>query len=439
MSFYKNRHSVIPVSLFIWLLAVVVWLAWSPFEFRTESGPQFSLRPVLDVYFAGHLLFLGPIAVFLTVWARRGQWRYPVLFPWMMASVLAIVLEVGQLPLVGRQVAFHDAALGSLGALVAVLAARMAMFRGWSCRGVLILAAGLTFLAVALSMYIGAVFPDRSFRLAGWNGSYMVLAGDETDGTRKYLGEIHDARLCTEGAEEKFCILPQADRAERTRFVRLARLNQEVSISALVISKSDYQSGPARIVTFSRGTGLRNVTLAQSGQDLVFRVRTPWTGANGNHPQFVLQDVIAGHSPVRVKAVFSKGTITMSVQEEDVHMRGVYPDNGIDPVLAAVGDTRHSQFFVGRGAVFGAIVAFSGLGMGIAWTLRGWSILRWSMPPLAAVSALIMHDAVVPGIGMPSLSVIKLAGISAFAGALLFVITDNKSYQFSIHEKEYRI
>lgn len=41
------------------------------------------------------------------------------------------------------------------------------------------------------------------------------------------------------------------------------------------------QVGPARILTFSRNKAERNFTVGQDGKDLVLRLRTPWTDANG--------------------------------------------------------------------------------------------------------------------------------------------------------------
>jgi VanZ like family len=51
------------------------------------------------------------------------------------------------------------------------------------------------------------------------------------------------------------------------------------------------QTGPARIVSLSRDTDRHNFMLGQSGNDLVFRLRTPLTGEDGSSPEFIVPDV----------------------------------------------------------------------------------------------------------------------------------------------------
>lgn len=60
---------------------------------------------------------------------------------------------------------------------------------------------------------------------------------------------------------------------------------REVTVVATVTSHRLLQRGPARIVSFSDGAALRNITLGQSNATLALRLRTPLTGPNGNDPQ----------------------------------------------------------------------------------------------------------------------------------------------------------
>jgi hypothetical protein len=55
------------------------------------------------------------------------------------------------------------------------------------------------------------------------------------------------------------------------------------------------QDGPARIVSNSFSTLLRNFTLGQQGADLVFRLRTPLTGDNGSFLETVVPGVFSTH------------------------------------------------------------------------------------------------------------------------------------------------
>lgn len=59
----------------------------------------------------------------------------------------------------------------------------------------------------------------------------------------------------------------------------------ELSVEAWVAPADLAQGGPARIVSYSYNPYLRNFTLAQQERDLVFRLRTPVSGANGTNPE----------------------------------------------------------------------------------------------------------------------------------------------------------
>jgi VanZ like family len=60
-----------------------------------------------------------------------------------------------------------------------------------------------------------------------------------------------------------------------------ARAAETFALSLAVRPRSAAQSGPARIVTMSRDTHMRNLTLAQERADLVLRLRTQETDLNG--------------------------------------------------------------------------------------------------------------------------------------------------------------
>lgn len=68
--------------------------------------------------------------------------------------------------------------------------------------------------------------------------------------------------------------------------IRKSELTLEVWISPTHV----HQSGPARIVSYSQDTGLRNFTLGQDEKNIVFRLRTPLSGLNGTSPQLQTKD-----------------------------------------------------------------------------------------------------------------------------------------------------
>jgi hypothetical protein len=144
---------------------------------------------------------------------------------------------------------------------------------------------------------------SKNFRLRDWNPHFIVHAGAEIGGRRRYRGRVWKARLCAGSPPGKVRVTPGADVGARLQLTAVAEESQQVEVSAYVWSNTDKQSGPARIVTFSSGPSFRNVTLAQHERDLIFRIRTPWTG-DGLHPQFALPNVVQTGSPTWVIATF---------------------------------------------------------------------------------------------------------------------------------------
>ena len=78
-------------------------------------------------------------------------------------------------------------------------------------------------------------------------------------------------------------------------WLEAARAAETLALSLLMRSRSAVQSGPARILTMSWDTHMRNLTLAQENGDLVLRLRTQDTDLNG---------LRAGEPLARVRDVF---------------------------------------------------------------------------------------------------------------------------------------
>jgi len=69
------------------------------------------------------------------------------------------------------------------------------------------------------------------------------------------------------------------------KLLRACQKTNQVTIEGTItISKMD-QAGPARIISFSKNSNIRNFTLGQENENIVMRLRTPHTGANGMNPQ----------------------------------------------------------------------------------------------------------------------------------------------------------
>ncbi|NQT26101.1 hypothetical protein HQ585_12145 [candidate division KSB1 bacterium] len=59
----------------------------------------------------------------------------------------------------------------------------------------------------------------------------------------------------------------------------------QVTIEGVITITNIDQTGPARIISFSKDTNRRNFTLGQQDKNIVMRLRTPRTGLNGLSPQ----------------------------------------------------------------------------------------------------------------------------------------------------------
>ena len=63
------------------------------------------------------------------------------------------------------------------------------------------------------------------------------------------------------------------------------------SLEMWIASENEVQSGPARIVSYSLNSSLRNFTLGQSGENLIMRLRTTKTDLNGVKPHLKVANV----------------------------------------------------------------------------------------------------------------------------------------------------
>jgi hypothetical protein len=85
-----------------------------------------------------------------------------------------------------------------------------------------------------------------------------------------------------------------------------ARAAETLRLSLVVRTMSPTQSGPARILTMSRDTHMRNLTLGQEDDDLVLRLRSEHTDLNG---------LRAGAPFARIENVFRRpGWLTIELQ-----------------------------------------------------------------------------------------------------------------------------
>lgn len=85
-----------------------------------------------------------------------------------------------------------------------------------------------------------------------------------------------------------------------------------LSIELAVTPYSLNQNGPARIVTLSRNASLRNLTLGQSGADLVVRIRTSSSSPNGT-PSISIPSVFSANTLTRITLDVRNSKVQISI------------------------------------------------------------------------------------------------------------------------------
>ncbi len=85
------------------------------------------------------------------------------------------------------------------------------------------------------------------------------------------------------------------------------------TISTKLKTTKPEQTGPARIISLSNDSFRRNFTLGQQGNDLVFRVRTPLTGANAADVKLDVPNVFTDLKTHQIVITYSKSSLKIYV------------------------------------------------------------------------------------------------------------------------------
>jgi VanZ family protein len=407
-----------PLGLLGWLVIVTIWVTWSPFEWK-RGGPDFQLETTFDWEAAGHLLLLVPLAVVLAVLVHRSDSRRPVGYVWGTVVLFGMFLELGQLWIEGRGLSLYDALANCIGVTGAVWGTAQLMRRGLGTCPILVSVGILVFTSVQIGTLYRVLVISQGCRLTGWEPDFVVLAGEERGGHKKYQGRVWNARLCAGEPSSKVCIAPGANEEDRHRLTQAAEASHRIEVSAQVWSYTDKQTGYPRIVTFSQDELHRNTTLVQSGRDLYFRVRTPWSGLDGHQAVFILADAVPTGVPTSVVASFDRCVIRMQAKSAARTVSASFrPD-----LLRVSALRKHNRGVPGIWGGWGGLVIVLGLfvavGMAVGWLLRP----RWRVgvlaSPVIAVVSLWMVDTFVLGIPPPGAYEAILVMGATMLGAML--------------------
>jgi VanZ family protein len=287
-----------------WLILVAIWLTWTPFS---VAPPRFDFRflPRRDpVELSGNLLLLLPFGAVVGLMAR-GR---PILTATVVAAVFSFALESGQTMLPARLAALSDLMLNTAGAtLGAVIALRLRLRWGTPriCWGIFSIMSGAL---LGYTVYAGFIFWS-GLRLEDWDPAFSVAVGTEIDGHSRYTGQITDAVICAGSGPQQTCVTEGASAETRARLVELVEATQTVDVRARVVSAFEWQSGPARIITFSGGAAVRNIALAQAASTLIFRVRTPLLGLDGSYFELWFPNMVHEKIPANLHFRFDHGRV----------------------------------------------------------------------------------------------------------------------------------
>lgn len=305
---WKGRHRGRWWALVVWLCLIVLWVTWTPLQRSPERNPVILFPPTEPFELIGNVLLLMPIGAAVAL----GTLRRRILFGSLVAFGLSFLVEAGQIFLMGRIVSATDLLLntagGAVGAAVAVGLCRLV--DPWK---LLNLICGVIFAGVAVFSILGGGIFRTALRLSGWDPDYEIVAGDEVDGTRTFQGQVEDARICAGRSTDQVCAGPGSPADLRRRLTAAAEQSQHLDIYADVVSATNDQWGPTRIVTFSQGRFRRNVTLGVEGAALVLRTRTPLMGPNGFDWQIWIPEAIQVGEPAAIHVRFDRGNVRTTI------------------------------------------------------------------------------------------------------------------------------
>ena len=302
----KPRYhlALIPLAIAGILITTAV-----PIELGADAGwsSTFGLGDFLQ-----NLLLYVPLGVAL--------WRTPLWKVGLTAAALSLVIEISQLWGVERFASGYDVLSNTLGALGAAICCRLLAQRGVQRDRLRVTPARLTVASLtALGIFASWALPSQPATLTGWDPSYPILLGNERTPDRPWRGTIDwlsvfpsgssRARLIRgPGAEgEGFSLYttvtldggPARELPPEAATVLMRRLSttQGFTVAARIRTDDLSQEGPARIITFSGDTLHRNFDLGQERDRLVFRVRTPISGENGERARVMSLPILqAGRS-----------------------------------------------------------------------------------------------------------------------------------------------
>ncbi|BAZ42230.1 hypothetical protein NIES4101_81980 [Calothrix sp. NIES-4101] len=99
------------------------------------------------------------------------------------------------------------------------------------------------------------------------------------------------------------------------------RNTSEFTVITNLATTSYNQAGPARIISLSRDTLNRNLTIGQERKDLALRLRTPLTGGNGAGITLDIPNVFSDTNNHQFVITYSQGIVNIYIDKSDNYYR----------------------------------------------------------------------------------------------------------------------
>jgi glycopeptide antibiotics resistance protein len=414
---------VLFMTLFPFNFQMRQYFSWADLQNHTTPGD-----------FLVNIPFFIPWGVNLTyfLYRRKLNWLAIALLVTIASTALSALVELLQLFVPSRSSTPADVVSNTLGGIFGLV---IFYFLRWQIlsrlnksfllKGLTIFFVGYLSLSCLLSMPL-----TRFYNLNLWDGNFPLLIGNEATGDRPWQGYISElylsdialdsdriSNLMTSSASSnnlKDVAIADYSFTEEDRYLdSLDRLPQltwqgklvsheqkqgilltgdswlstekpatllkekiaktsQFTIITEVATTDNEQTGPARIISYSKDPLHSNFILGQEGQDLVFRLRTPLTGKNGDQPELVIPGVFSDILPHRLVITYAGSIVKIYVDTpKNTQSLELVPGTVLMSYLLPAKAYNSSNFML---LYYGIIFIPLGICLGLIYTILKWKL-----------------------------------------------------------------
>jgi glycopeptide antibiotics resistance protein len=102
-----------------------------------------------------------------------------------------------------------------------------------------------------------------------------------------------------------------------TRLIERLEKSNEFTVNTIIATNNLDQTGPARILSLSKSSFHRNLTLGQDKSSLVLRLRTPVSGDNASEPELILPKVFNDRELHHLLVTFKSNELNVYIDRVD--------------------------------------------------------------------------------------------------------------------------